>query len=136
MADTVQFDLVSPERKLASSVAKDVQIPGADGDLTAMAGHVPTILSLRPGLLTVNGAAGSEQFVVTGGFAELSAQAVSVLAETALPVAEVTPEVMSDLVATATQAYEASKDGAQQETQKLLADLMQVAEALGLSVNA
>jgi F-type H+-transporting ATPase subunit epsilon len=136
MADTVQFDLVSPERKLASVVANDVQIPGADGDITAMAGHEPTILSLRPGLLTVNGVAGEEQFVVTGGFAELSAQTISVLAETALPSAEVTPEIMSDLVATATQAYESAQEGAQQETQKLLADLMQVAETLGLSVNA
>lgn len=135
MADTVQFDLVSPERKLASLAANDVQIPGAEGDITAMAGHEPTILSLRPGLLTVNGAAGEEQYVVTGGFAELSADTVSVLAEMALPRGEVTPEIMSELVSTATNAYESSQPEAQQETQKLLADLMQVAETLGLNIN-
>ena len=39
MADPMKFDLVSPERRLASLDATEVQLPGADGDLTAMAGH-------------------------------------------------------------------------------------------------
>ncbi|MEN8874081.1 MAG: F0F1 ATP synthase subunit epsilon [Pacificibacter sp.] len=131
MADTVQFDLVSPERKLASVVATEVQIPGADGDLTAMAGHEPTILSLRPGLLTVKGASGEEQFVVTGGFAELSATTISVLAETALPTNEVTSEFMSELVSSAQKAHEEAHLDFQHETQKLLADLIHIAEHLG-----
>ncbi|MBU2868226.1 F0F1 ATP synthase subunit epsilon [Pacificibacter marinus] len=135
MADTVQFDLVSPERKLASMVASEVQIPGADGDLTAMAGHEPTILSLRPGFLTVKGTAGEEQFVVTGGFAELSADTISVLAEIALPRAEVTPEILADLVATATQAHEEAEVDAHHETQKLLADLVHIAEHLGFDAH-
>lgn len=133
MADTVQFDLVSPERKLASLVASEVQIPGAEGDLTAMAGHEPTILTLRPGILTVVSAAGEEQYVVTGGFAEISVNTISVLAEIALPRGEVTPEILTDLVAAAAAASEAT---AQPETQKVLADLMQVAETLGMNVNA
>lgn len=66
MAANVQFDLVSPERKLTSVLVEQVQIPGADGDLTAMAGHEPTILSLRPGLLTATGPGVEEQYVVTG----------------------------------------------------------------------
>jgi F-type H+-transporting ATPase subunit epsilon len=135
MADTVQFDLVSPERKLASLVATEVQIPGADGDLTAMAGHEPTILSLRPGFLTVKGAAGEEQFVVTGGFAELSADTISVLAEIALPRDEVTPEALAELVSTATQAHEAAEVDAHHETQKLLADLIHIAEHLGFDAH-
>jgi F-type H+-transporting ATPase subunit epsilon len=135
MADTVQFDLVSPERKLASLVATEVQIPGADGDLTAMAGHEPTILSLRPGFLTVKGSAGEEQFVVTGGFAELSANTISVLAEIALPRAEVTPEILADLVSTATQAHEAAEVDTHHETQKLIADLIHIAEHLGFDAH-
>jgi F-type H+-transporting ATPase subunit epsilon len=135
MANTVQFDLVSPERKLASVVATEVQIPGADGDLTAMAGHEPTILSLRPGFLTIKGADGEEQFVVTGGFAELSADAISVLAEMALPTSEVTPEILAELVSTATQAHEAAAVDMQHETQKLLADLIHIAEHLGFDAH-
>ena len=50
MADTMQFDLVSPERRLASMQVTSVQIPGADGDMTAMEGHAPTITTLRPGV--------------------------------------------------------------------------------------
>jgi F0F1-type ATP synthase epsilon subunit len=49
MAEMMQFDLVSPERKLASAQVRSVQIPGAEGDLTAMPQHAPTITTLRPG---------------------------------------------------------------------------------------
>ena len=80
MAGTLQFDLVSPERRLASVVATEVNIPGADGDLTAMEGHAPTITTLRAGVLKIASADGVKSFVVTGGFAEISASSVSVLA--------------------------------------------------------
>ena len=76
MAATLQFDLVSPERKLASVAATEVQIPGADGDLTAMAGHAPTITTLRPGILKSISTEGIKSYVVTGGFAEISASGV------------------------------------------------------------
>ena len=49
MAETMQFDLVSPERQLASLAADAVGIPGAEGDLTAMADHAPFLTTLRPG---------------------------------------------------------------------------------------
>ena len=65
MAGTLQFDLVSPERRLASVVASEVQIPGADGDLTAMEGHAPTITTLRPGVLKVVSTEGAKAYVVT-----------------------------------------------------------------------
>ena len=61
-----------------------MQIPGADGDMTAMADHAPTITTLRPGVLRVH-AGGTDEYVVSGGFAEITATGVSVLAEQALP---------------------------------------------------
>jgi F-type H+-transporting ATPase subunit epsilon len=85
MADTMQFDLVSPERRLASGPAKSVQIPGAEGQMTAMPDHAPTITTLRPGLLRVEMADGVKEFAVTGGFAEIGTEGVSVLAELAFP---------------------------------------------------
>ena len=130
---TVQFDLVSPERKLASVAADAVQIPGADGDITAMAGHEPTILTLRPGLLTVSGAEGETAYVVTGGFAELAAENISVLAEMALPKDEVTQEIVSDLLAAASAADENAEGEAAAAAAKTLADLKAVASDLGLS---
>lgn len=83
MADTMQFDLVSPERRLVSGPVTSVQIPGAEGDLTAMPKHAPLITTLRPGILTVHGEDGRDDYAVTGGFAEITADATTVLAERA-----------------------------------------------------
>jgi F-type H+-transporting ATPase subunit epsilon len=110
MASTVQFDLVSPERRLASFPATEVQIPGAMGDMTAMEGHAATITSLRPGVLRVTGADGVKSYVVTGGFAEISATGVSVLAEQAVPLNELTAATLDALVADACEAAAVNPD--------------------------
>ena len=129
MAGTLQFDLVSPERKLASVAATEVQIPGADGDLTAMEGHSPTITTLRPGILRVIGASGTQAYVVTGGFAEITASGVSVLAERAIALEEATPALMDTLVAEMRElaAKSHDKDGAE----KLVQDMMALKAASG-----
>ncbi|AZL59722.1 F0F1 ATP synthase subunit epsilon [Tabrizicola piscis] len=130
MAASVQFDLVSPERRLASFVATEVQIPALAGDMTAMAGHMPTITSLRPGVLRVVGAEGTKSYVVTGGFAEIGEAGVSVLAEQAIPLEELTSAKLDTLVADATQAagLNADKDAAD----KAIADLTAMRVATGL----
>ncbi len=82
MANTMQFDLVSPEKRLASLEATQVQIPASEGDMTAMPDHAPVIVTLRPGLLKATAADGTvTQYAVTGGFAEINAESASVLAE-------------------------------------------------------
>jgi F-type H+-transporting ATPase subunit epsilon len=129
MAGTLQFDLVSPERRLASVVASEVQIPGADGDLTAMEGHAPTITTLRPGILRALASDGAKAFVVTGGFAEISATGVSVLAERAIPVEEVTASVLDALVADVTAA--AAIGGDKDVADKTAADLAALRVATG-----
>jgi len=103
---TIQFDLVSPEHKLASVEALEIQIPGADGDFTAMAEHAPMLTTLRPGLLSVTTTNNVTEYIVTGGFVEISGTNASVLAEQALPKAEVTREVIDNLIAVATAALE------------------------------
>jgi F-type H+-transporting ATPase subunit epsilon len=121
MAGSLQFDLVSPERRLASFKVGEVQIPGAAGDMTAMEGHSPTITTLRPGILRIAGGAdGVKAYVVTGGFAEITGTTVSVLAERAVPLEEVTPAVLDALMADgrAAAAITADKDDAA----KMLAD--------------
>ena len=101
MADTMQFDLVSPERRLVSGQATAVQVPGADGDMTAMPDHAPTVTTLRPGVLSVEMDGATQDFVVTGGFAEITSEGTTVLAEEALPKGEVSPEFMSARIAKA-----------------------------------
>ena len=129
MAGTLQFDLVSPERKLASVAASEVQIPGADGDLTAMEGHAPTITTLRPGVLKVISAEGSKSFVVTGGFAEISATSISVLAERAIPVEELNAVLMDQLIADASEATAVAVD--KDAADKAMADLVAMRAAAG-----
>ncbi|MFN3721586.1 MAG: F0F1 ATP synthase subunit epsilon [Paracoccaceae bacterium] len=125
----VQFDLVSPERRLASVQATEVQIPGTEGDMTAMEGHAPTITTLRPGIVKAVGAAGTKAFVVTGGFAEITATGVSVLAERAVPVEEVTAALLDTLVAEVRDAAGGSDD--KDAADKVVADMMAVRNAIG-----
>ena len=129
MAGTLQFDLVSPERRLASVVATEVNIPGADGDLTAMEGHAPTITTLRAGVLKIASADGVKSFVVTGGFAEISASSVSVLAERAVPVKELTAALMDQLIADASEATAVAVD--KDAADKAMADLVAMRAAAG-----
>jgi F-type H+-transporting ATPase subunit epsilon len=130
MAGTVQFDLVSPERLLASFAASDVGIPAADGDMTAMEGHAPTITGLRAGILRATGANGVKSFVVTGGFAEISPSGVSVLAERAIALEDITPAIMDALVADACEA--AAVVSNKDDADKAVADIMAVKAAVGL----
>ena len=135
----LQFDLVSPERRLASVEASEVQIPGADGDMTAMQGHAPTITTLRPGVLRVVHGGATDEYVVSGGFAEITASGVSVLAESALPRAEVTQEVYDTMMSEAQAAYDNAKEvfknepGPVDDAAKLLADMVAVGGHIGLT---
>jgi F-type H+-transporting ATPase subunit epsilon len=99
MADMMKFELVSPERKLASVEASEVQIPGAEGDFTAMPDHAPVITTLRPGMLRVITASSTDEFFVTGGFAEVSSESTSVLAERAFAKADITDDLKAELIA-------------------------------------
>ena len=131
MAGTLQFDLVSPERRLASVKAVEVQIPGADGDLTAMEGHAPTITTLRPGVLRVAGPDGAKAYAVTGGFAEITASAVSVLAEQASPVEEVTAAMMDAMIAEARAAAANAPADRRDEAEKTVSDYQALRAATG-----
>jgi F-type H+-transporting ATPase subunit epsilon len=138
MAETMQFDLVSPERTLMSAQVKSVQIPGADGDMTAMPNHAPLITTLRPGVLKVETDKGIEEFMVTGGFAELG-EGLSVLAERAVPKADVDQAAYEAMVDEAHAAYKQVKEtfknepGPVDDAAKLLADMVAVGTHIGLS---
>jgi len=129
MAGSLQFDLVSPERRLASVQATEVQIPGADGDMTAMEGHAPAITTLRPGVLKAVSAEGTSAYIVTGGFAEISPSGVSVLAERAVPVGELTGPLMDQLIADASEATAVAVD--KDVADKVMADLLAMKAAAG-----
>jgi len=132
MADTMQFDLVSPERSLVSREVTAVQIPGADGDFVAMPDHAPVITTLRPGILSVTDGAGSTDYAVSGGFAEVTAGGASVLAEKAMPAAEATGEVLDAMIGEAEAGAEGLTGAAKDASDKLLSDLAVLRTALGV----
>ena len=140
MADTMQFDLVSPERRVASLEVTSVQIPGADGDMTAMPGHAPLITTLRPGILRVESTGGTQEYVVTGGFAEIGDN-LSVLAERALPREEMTQETFDAILEEARAALNSAKEvfvnepGPVDDAAKLLSDMVAMGGDIGLNAN-
>ena len=132
MAGSMQFDLVSPERSLASLRATQVQVPGAEGDFTAMADHAPVMTTLRGGVLTVAADDGDHEFVVTGGFAEVNSSGVTVLAEKAMARADMAAEDMAALIADAQAAVEGRADAELDRASKSLADV-QASLAAGMT---
>jgi F-type H+-transporting ATPase subunit epsilon len=118
VATTMQFDLVSPERKVVSVEATSVQIPGMDGDFTAMPNHAPFLTTLRPGVVKVTAGSEVTEYVVTGGFAEVSPTATTILAEQAMARAEVS----ADLIAQLRKATEAAAADATGE-ERIVADM-------------
>ncbi|MBI3703714.1 MAG: F0F1 ATP synthase subunit epsilon [Rhizobiales bacterium] len=86
---TLHFELVSPEKLVFSGEVEQVDVPGIEGDFGVLAGHAPYVSTLRPGILTVHVAGGEQKIVVLGGFAEVSAQGLTVLAELAESVEDI-----------------------------------------------
>lgn len=137
MADTMQFDLVSPERNLVSVQVREVRLPGSEGDLTAMPGHAPAIVNLRPGIVTLVTADGTEiDFAVTGGFVEINNESVSLLAERGHPRDEMTQDVFNEMMAQAQRRVKVARERGSNGEEfvaaavKLLADM----EALGTHI--
>ncbi|MFB2551241.1 F0F1 ATP synthase subunit epsilon [Ensifer soli] len=90
MADSFNFELVSPERLLISEKVSEVVLPATEGEMTVMAHHSPVMTTIRPGVVTVKTAAGAtERYVVFGGFADIVPAGCTLLAESALHVKDV-----------------------------------------------
>ena len=84
----IAFDLVAPERLLLSEEADMVTVPGTEGYMGVMPGHMPLVSTLRPGLIDVLKDGVDSRYFIRGGFVEVSPQKIVVLAEEAIPMAE------------------------------------------------
>ena len=83
-----QLELVSPEKLLLSRAVEMVVFPAAEGEMGVLAGHAPMIVALRGGVISVReGGQVTEQLFVAGGFAEVAPDRVTILAEEATPLA-------------------------------------------------
>jgi len=132
MATLMQFDLVSPEAALASMEVLSVPIPGSEGDFTAMPEHAPVITTLRPGIVKVNSDKGAFEYLVTGGFVEINADATSILAEQAYDKDNVSRDIIDGLIKDAENLVENVDADAKDSADKKLADTKLLIEILNL----
>ena len=94
---TFQFELVSPERLLMSGEASTAVLPATNGDMGILGSHAPVMTTLRPGLLSVELADGrTEEFFVRGGFADVTPDSVTVLAEYSMARRDLTPAIIEE----------------------------------------
>ena len=103
----LNFTLVSPERQLRSGPAFMVVVPGSEGDFGVLEGHAPLMSTIRPGTIAVYPASMNdvpERLFIDGGFAEVSADGLTILAEAAVPVGEIDPARVADDLAAARAA--------------------------------
>jgi F-type H+-transporting ATPase subunit epsilon len=111
MADQVHFELVSPERLELSTEVEMVVVPGVEGDFGVLPGHMPLISTIRPGVIYVfRDGKVSERIFVEGGFAEVTQETCTVLAEHAKPVADLDHGSAVDAAQNAREDAEDAKD--------------------------
>jgi len=125
----MQFELVSPERSLASLQVTEVQLPGSDGDMTAMADHAPVITTLRPGMVRAVSSAGATEYFVTGGFAQVTATGTTVLAERAYEKgSDGSRKAIEEQLEMAQKRLEDAAGDHRDTTEKVVADFVQLLE--------
>ena len=101
-----QLELVSPEKLLLSRAVEMVVFPAAEGEMGVLAGHAPMIVALRGGVISVReGGKVTEQLFVAGGFAEVAADRVTILAEEATPLASLSKSDAEARLAEAEAAF-------------------------------
>jgi F-type H+-transporting ATPase subunit epsilon len=134
MADPFLFELVSPERLLLSEQASAVVVPGSEGQFTMMKGHSPLMSTLRPGVVEATLASGAKQRIfVRGGFADATGDALTILAEQAIPLDEFDAAALAVEIRYAEEDVADAKDPAVKDAAELkLSQQKEVQAALGM----
>ena len=117
MADMLNFEMVSPEKLLLSEEVNSVTVPGTEGDFTVFAQHAPVLSTMRPGVVDVQKDSGEERIFVRGGFAEVNPAGLTILAEEAIPMADLDKDALAQQI----QNAQEDVDDAQTEEKKRIA---------------
>jgi F-type H+-transporting ATPase subunit epsilon len=113
MAEQIQFELVSPERLLLAQPVEMVVVPGVEGDFGVLPGHAPLVSSVRPGVIAVfEGNQVKQRIFVAGGFAEVTAERCTVLAEQAVMVGDIDRAAVEGDIRAAREDLADAKDDA------------------------
>ena len=125
----IDVEIVSPERRLLARAVDMVVVPGSEGDLAAMPDHAPMIVLLRGGVVALyQGMRVTDRFFVAGGFAEITPERCTILADSAVPVDQLSRQEGEARLRDAEQAYDRA-DRSDVPAQEPLLDRMQSARA-------
>jgi F-type H+-transporting ATPase subunit epsilon len=126
------FELVSPDKLLFNGQAEDVLVPGSEGDFLVLRDHAPVMASLRPGIVDIGEAGKHTRLFVRGGFADVSKAGLIVLAETAIPVDELSAERIGVEIKDAEENLADATDDQKRLAQEKLDRLKELKDALKL----
>ena len=118
--DKVEFELVSPEKLLLSRKVDMVVVPGAEGDMGVLPQHSPAITTVRPGTIVVyEGGAVTDRIFIAGGFAEVSDNRCTVLAEEAMPIEGIDKNAVEQALSTALDDVSSASSVAERNTAEI-----------------
>ncbi len=127
MSEQIAFELVSPVKKLLGKPVTMVSMPGSEGDFSVLPGHVPLIATLRPGIIEAyEGNNITDRIFVAGGFAEVTGERCTVLAQEAVPVAELNRAAVNENIASINAAL---KEADSEAERTALQNQLDVAQA-------
>ncbi|HEX4104735.1 MAG TPA: F0F1 ATP synthase subunit epsilon [Rhizomicrobium sp.] len=129
MPAKILFDLVSPERLLLSKSVDMVTVPGSEGYMGVMAGHAALVSTLRAGMIDMLDDGQDTRFFIRGGFAEINAEKITVLAEEAVPISELDIAVLDQRIADAQADEIAAKTDAERTRAAQLVDDLKLVRA-------
>ena len=133
MAEAFNFELVSPERLLFSEQVLSVVVPGTDGDFTVLAKHAPLMTTLKAGVVDATLASGgTKRIFVRGGFADVTPDGFTLLAEEAMPLEDLNADAIGAQIKDAEEdVADASSEGKKEAAQGKLNQLKELKAALG-----
>ena len=127
------FELVSPDKLQFSGPAESVLVPGAEGDFVVLRDHAPVMASLRPGVVSIEEAAGKHtRFFVRGGFADVNPGGLILLAETAIPAHDLSADRLAQEIKNAEEDLADAPDEGKQAAQEKLDRLRELKDSLKL----
>ncbi|NGM22424.1 ATP synthase F1 subunit epsilon [Roseomonas stagni] len=122
---TFQLELVSPEKLLLSRAVEMAVLPAAEGEMGVLPGHAPMIVTLRGGVIAVTeGGQITERLFVAGGFAEVTPDRCTVLADEATPVGQLSKAAAEARVREAEAAYAAAANDTPEKRDAVMAKLL------------
>jgi F-type H+-transporting ATPase subunit epsilon len=127
---TFHFEFVAPDRLLFNGPVDEVLLPGAEGDFLVLRDHAPVMTSLRPGIVSIGEHGQQTRYFVRGGFADVSRAGLILLAETAVPVADLSPERLAGEIQSADEDLTDAPENQKQAAKEKLDRLRELKDAL------